>query len=524
MSELAESGTVPSGPQFRPDAPDILLRVESLTKRFPQVLANDAVSLEVRRAEIHCLLGENGAGKSTLAECLYGFYRPDSGQVIFKGQPVTISSPVDAKRLGIGMVHQHFALVRPLTVVENVVVGTPDARPLLDLSGPEKKLKELCRTYGVEIDLSSRVQYLSVGEQQWVEILKALYAGVELLILDEPTAVLTPQETERLLDALDRMRDDGISIILITHKLWEVMRIADRITILRKGKKVGTVDKTAVDEAELARMMVGRDVPSCVSKPPMMPGEPLLIIEGLRAMTDRGQPALQDVSLTLHRNEILAIAGVTGNGQRELFETIIGVRKAVGGKVTFLGQDITNRSPNEIMRRGVLHVPADRIAEGLATEFPIWENLILGWQHSARFVKGWFLHKPAIERFAEECITNYNVATPSYKIPARALSGGNLQKLILAREFSQNPSCLIVSQPTRGLDIGAIEYVHCRLVEKREAGVGIILISEDLDEVFALADRIAVVFRGQIMGILYPTRATWEQVGLLMAGIREGAQ
>jgi general nucleoside transport system ATP-binding protein len=505
-------------------SPDVLLRVESLTKQFPQVLANDSVSFEVRRAEIHCLLGENGAGKSTLAECLYGFYRPDAGQVFFKGQAVAISSPVDAKHLGIGMVHQHFTLVRPFTVVENVVVGTADARPLLDLSGPEKKLKELCRTYGVELDLNARVQYLSVGEQQWVEILKALYAGVELLILDEPTAVLTPQETERLLDALDKMRDDGISIILITHKLWEVMRIADRITILRKGKKVSTVDKTAVDEAALARMMVGRDVPSCVDKPPMVPGEPLLVVENLRAMTDRGQPALQDVSLAVHRNEILAIAGVTGNGQRELFETIIGVRKAAGGKVTFCEQDITSLSPNEIMRRGVLHVPGDRITEGLATEFSIWENLILGWQRSSRFVKGFFLDRRSIEHFAEECVANYSVATPSFKVQARVLSGGNLQKLILAREFSQNPACLIVSQPTRGLDVGAIEYVHCRLVEKREEGVGIILISEDLDEVFALADRIAVIFRGQIMSILDATRTTREQVGLLMAGIREGVQ
>ena len=255
MSELAESGTVHA------DAPDILLRVESLTKRFPQVLANDSVSFDVRRAEVHCLLGENGAGKSTLAECLYGFYRPDSGQIFFKGQPVTISSPVDAKQLGIGMVHQHFALVRPLTVVENVVVGTADAHPLLDLAGPEKKLSELCRTYGVKLDLSARVQHLSVGEQQWVEILKALYSGVELLILDEPTAVLTPQETERLLDVLDKMRGAGISIILITHKLWEVMRIADRITVLRKGTKVTTVDKNTVDEATLARMMVGRERP-----------------------------------------------------------------------------------------------------------------------------------------------------------------------------------------------------------------------------------------------------------------------
>ena len=395
MSELAESGTVHA------DAPDVLLRVESLTKRFPQVLANDAVSFEVRRAEVHCLLGENGAGKSTLAECLYGFYRPDSGQIFFKGQPVTISSPVDAKLLGIGMVHQHFALVRPLTVVENVVVGTADAHPLLDLAG--KKLSELCRIYDVRLDLSARVQYLSVGEQQWVEILKALYSGVELLILDEPTAVLTPQETEKLLDVLDKMRGAGISIILITHKLWEVMRIADRITVLRKGTKVATVDKNTVDEATLARMMVGRDVPSCVDKPPMDPGEPLLVVDRLNALTDRGQPALEDVSLTLHRNEILAIAGVTGNGQRELFETLIGVRKASSGKISFCDQEITNLSPREIMRRGILHVPGDRINEGLLTEFSIWENLILGWQRSSRFVKGWFLDRQAIARYAEEC-------------------------------------------------------------------------------------------------------------------------
>ncbi len=500
-----------------------LLIVEELTKRFPQVTANDNVSFDVRRGEIHCLLGENGAGKTTLAECIYGFYRPDSGRIYFEGRLVDISSPSDAIELGIGMVHQHFVLVPPLTVVENVIVGTPSQKMLLDLAGAEARLAHICQSYGIELDLQAKVWQLSVAEQQWVEILKALYVGSKLLILDEPTAVLTPQETEQFFSTLKQMTRQGLSIILITHKLEEVMQVSDRVTILRKGQLVDTVTTANVTKADLACMMVGREVLFRVEREDIPPGEAVLEVRNLHALNDRGQAALRGISFTLHRNEILGLAGVAGNGQRELFETLSGVRKATRGQVVLRGEDITNRSPRYIMRRGVGHVPEDRIRAGVIPEFSVAENLVLGQQRNAIFRNGPFLDFKQIREFAGTCISTFEIATPSLEHPVQFLSGGNLQKVILARELQQCPQVLLANQPTRGLDVGVTEYVRKRLLEKRAEGVGILLSSEDLDDIFNLSDRIAVIFGGQIMGIFNTREADLATIGLMMAGAKEAA-
>jgi len=498
-----------------------VIRTVNLTKQFPNVLANDRISFDVEKGEIHCLLGENGAGKSTLAECLYGSYQADSGAILFKGQPVKLTSPDDAIKLGIGMVHQHFVLVRPFTVIENIVLVSQSHGIMLDLISAEIRLKTLCMEYGVELDLNAEIWQLSVGEQQWVEILKAIYSGVDLLILDEPTAVLTPQETERFFGILKKMRAKGLSIILITHKLDEVMQISDRVTILRKGKVVSTVDISEVTKESLANMMVGRDVVLQIDKRELPIGDPILEVSNLRALNDRAQEALKGLTLKLHKNEILGIAGVAGNGQRELFEVLIGVRKAESGQVHFEGENITNRSPSLIKRRGIAQVPDDRINEGLIMEFTVSENLILGQQRQEQYRKGPFLNQGRIKSAAVKMISAFDIATPSSNHKTKFLSGGNLQKVILARELEQNPKCLIANQPTRGLDVGVIEYVQQQLLKKRDEGVGILLISEDLDEIFALSNRIAVIFKGQIMDVVATGDANLEQVGLLMAGVKD---
>ncbi len=495
-----------------------IVRVEALTKRFGQVVANDAVSLDVRRGEIHCLLGENGAGKSTLAECLYGFYHPDSGRIFYKGQPVKLTSPSDAIRLGIGMVHQHFALVAPLTVIENVIVGTPGSPVVPDLRQVEAALRKLCEEYGIQLDLHARIWQLSVGEQQWVEILKALYVGSELLILDEPTAVLTPLETEKFFLTIRAMTRRGLSIILITHKLNEVKQVSDRVTVFRRGRYVATVNTADVSKADLARMMVGREVVFSVHKDCPPGSETVLEVKDLHALGDRGQEALRGVSLTLRRGEILGLAAISGNGQKELFEVIAGVRKATSGQVLLEGEDVTNRSAGHLMHRGVGHVPEDRLHEGLVPEFSVTENLLLGQQRSQMYRRGPFLNFPQIRKFAKMCVSTFEIKTPSLQQTTKHLSGGNIQKIILAREFTHCPQALLANQPTRGLDVGVIEYVHRRLLEKRAEGVGILLSSEDLDEIMDLSDRIAVLYKGQIMGVFEAGEARLEQIGLLMAG------
>jgi ABC-type uncharacterized transport system ATPase subunit len=500
---------------------EIIIETDNLVKHFPQVLANDKISFEVRKGEIHCLLGENGAGKTTLSKCLYGFYQPDEGKIFYKGKQVTIASPADAIRLGIGLVHQHFVLIDPLSVVENIILGNEGSGVILNFNRAIDKITSLCKVYGVELDLMAKIWQLSVGQQQWVEILKALYVGVDLLIMDEPTAVLTPQETERLFSALRHMRENGLSIILVTHKLKEVLAISDRVTVLRKGRKIDTVNTSEVTQSDLARMMVGRDVVFRVKKEKIPQGEPVLEVNGLRAQGDMGLESLSGVSFTLHRNEILGLAGVAGNGQKELFEVIIGVRKSSGGKVLISSIDITNKSPNTIMSSGISHIPADRLREGLVPDTSVAENLILGQQWNSTYRNGFLLDKRKIEQFAKDCVTEYEIATPSINQKTKFLSGGNLQKVILARELFIHPLVLLANQPTRGLDVGVIEYVHQRLIEKRNEGVGILLASEDLDELFTLADRIAVIYKGQIIDIVDVDMTNIETIGLLMAGIRE---
>jgi len=494
-----------------------LLRTQALTKIFHQVVAIDSVSFDVRPGEIHCLLGENGAGKSTLAECIYGFYKPERGEIFVEGQPVQMSSPAEAIGRGIGMVHQHFVLVPTLSVLENIVVGTNACGILLDLGKAEKEVKELCQRYCVELDLGAKVWQLPVGQQQWVEILKVLYVGARLLILDEPTAVLTPQESRALFEILGMMTRENMSVILISHKLNEVLQ-SDRVTILRKGKKIATVQTAETTREELTAMMIGREVDVRLTKDDLVMGPEILAIQKLKARDDRGQEALRGIDLVVRGGEIVGIAGVAGNGQKELFETLIGVRKARSGKVTLLGEDITRRSPKYIQEKGVAFIPEDRFAEGLVPDFSVEENLILGSQRAARFKSRGFIDFARVADFANKCIADYEIATPSGKTITRTLSGGNAQKLIVAREFAQAAKLTLANQPSRGLDVGVIEYMHQVLLEKRREGGAILLASEDLDELYNIADTIVVIHKGQIMGRFPAAEADIQQIGLLMVG------
>ena len=499
-----------------------LLVVDRLNKRFPHVWANHDVSFDVRRGEVHCLLGENGAGKSTLAECLYGIYRPDSGTVTFKDEHLVLGSPRDAIAAGIGMVHQHFALAPAFSVIDNVLVGTT-SRFLLDRREAEQRLQALAEEYGVHLDLRALVSDLSVGEQQWVEILKALYVGVDLLILDEPTAVLTPMESERLFSVLGRMRASGLSIILITHKLDEVKRVSDRVTVLASGEVVATVDTSAVTTADLARMMIGRELTTSRHRELREPGQVVLEVRDLVVAGRQQHDAVRGVSFGVRQHEILSIVGVSGNGQRELFAALVGATRPRLGHIALHGVDVTRQSAHHRIERGVSSVPEDRIAEGLVMDFRIDENLVLGLHREPAFSRRGFLRRGAIESFADESIEHFTIATPSARQPTRVLSGGNMQKVILARELSREPACLVVSQPTRGLDVGAADYVRQRLLDERSRGSAIVLLSEDLDEVFELADRIVVMFRGQFVGDLDPANATIESVGLMMGGVVDGS-
>lgn len=498
------------------------LKIENLTKRFGEVVANDHICFDVEAGEIHCLLGENGAGKSTLMECLYGYYQPDSGHIFVKGKPVAIASPRQAIRMGIGMVHQHFELVESLSVIENIFLATEASGFWLDLSKARKKVQALCELYGVDLDLDTEVAQLSVGQQQWVEILKALYNKIDLLILDEPTAVLTPQESERLFQVLQQMKNDGLAIILISHKLDEVLAVADRITVLRKGKHITTVHPSDVSKTELASLMVGRQVSFQVEKTALSPGNATLILDRISAHNDRGHPALNQLSLTVHQHEIVGIAGVAGNGQKELSEVLIGVRPTTSGNMWLDDESITALPPQSLIQRGIAMIPQDRLREGLIGDFSIAENLILGLQHQPPFSQKGLLKRQAIADTAKQHIQDFEIATPSHRTKTRSLSGGNLQKVILAREITRQPKLIIANYPSRGLDVGAIEYVHSKLLEQRDRGAGILLISEELDELFSLSDRIAILYRGQILGVFPTSDITLEKVGLLMAGVQEG--
>ncbi len=502
-----------------------ILQVENLTKRFPSVLALDNVSMDVKRGEIHCLLGENGAGKSTLSETIYGTYLPDSGKIFFRGAPVEIMSPKDAIAAGISIVHQHFVLVPPLTVLENVILGTQKSGLYMDLKYARERLNELSRNYGVALNLDARVWHLSVGEQQWVEIFKALYIGVDLLILDEPTAVLTPQQSERLFSVIKQMRDEGLAIIFITHKLKEVKAVSDRVTVLRKGKKIATVNTKDVSKQELANMMVGRDVVFTIERQDMPPGEVVFEANNLRALNFHGEEGLRGVSFDVREKEVLGLAGVSGNGQKLLFDVIVGQEKPTEGSLKLAGRDITNTTTSKRMKLGLSSIPEDRIKEGLVMDFMVEENLILGFQRREPFAKGKTLvNQKAIRKFSKKSIEDFDIATPSSKQISKKLSGGNLQKLILAREFSQETKFLIAGQPTRGLDVGSTEYVRRRILEQKRKGAGVLLISEDLDEILNLSDRIAVIFKGELMDIIDVNEADIEQLGLLMAGIQKGEE
>jgi ABC-type uncharacterized transport system ATPase subunit len=501
------------------DSSAIVIETRNLTKRFETVVANDDISIDFRRGEVHCLLGENGAGKTTLAECLFGYYQLDSGEIRFNGNKVVFSSPRDAIQLGIGMVHQHFVLIRPFSVVENIAMGSLKSDILLDLSATEKKTRQLCEQYGISLDLQAKISQLSVGEQQWVEILKAVFYGVDLLILDEPTAALTPPEVSKLFSVLLQMKQQGLSVIFVTHKLNEVMEISDRVSVLRKGKLVETVNTADVDQQTLARMMVGREVIFKVSRQSLALGETVLEARGLCAKNERGQEALKDVSFVLHQREILGIAGIAGNGQRELFEVLAGVRKPDAGELLFNSRSIKNLSPGGIKTSGLVHVPDDRVNEGLVMDFSVADNLILGRQNDTVNRKGLFLDRKQITRSAVSLIRDFNINPPAPDGRTAYLSGGNLQKVILARELSQDVKCLVANQPTRGLDVGVIEYIHQRLLELRTHEVGILLISEDLDELLALSDRIAVMYCGRIIKVFDTPEARLDEIGLCMAGI-----
>ncbi|HEY3345304.1 MAG TPA: ABC transporter ATP-binding protein [Anaerolineaceae bacterium] len=504
--------------------PKTLLRIDNLTKSFGSLVANSDVSLDIDRGEIHCLLGENGAGKSTLSECLYGFYKPDAGRITFKDKPLVLNSPRDAVEAGIGMVHQHFILAQPLSVVENIVVGTHIKGLRTHLKQAAAKISDLCSQYDICMDPFARVSSLSVGQQQWVEILKALYVGIDLLILDEPTAVLTPQESLKLFSILKKMTGLGLSILLITHKLYEVLSVSDRVTVLRKGKRIATVNTRDTNRDDLARMMVGRVVNFKVSKEVLLPGEAVLDLRDIAARKENGLPALDCLNLTVHSREIVGLAGVAGNGQKELFDLIVGVQKAVSGKMILAGHDLTNQPPAAISAKGLASIPPDRIHEGLLMGFSVQENLVLGMQNQPEFQRFGLFNQGALDRFSQKSIADYDIAAQSARQCARNLSGGNLQKVILARELSQKLKCVLASSPTRGLDVGAMEYVHNKLVQLRAEGSGILLISEDLDEIFNLADIVAVIFKGHIVGLKKVEETTREEVGLLMAGIDGAAE
>jgi simple sugar transport system ATP-binding protein len=494
-----------------------LLRVENLTKRFARVVANDRITFGVAAGEVHGLFGENGAGKSTLSACIYGYHQPDSGRILYRGKEVQLSSPSDAIRIGIGMVHQHFVLVEAFTVLENIIVGTQESGLRLRDQEARKKIRDICNGYGIDLNLDAYIWELAVGQQQWVEILKALYLGAELLILDEPTAVLTPQESDRLFRIIRQMCAQHLSVILISHKLNEILQ-SDRVTVLRQGRVVGTMRTADTTPEALTTMMVGREVDLTIDKPERSPGRPVLEVKGIGAIGEWGERVLEDVSFSVAEHEILGLAGVAGNGQKQLFEVLMGLRPASEGEILLKEERFTNPTPRMALDQGVGYIPDDRFREGLVSDFSVAENLILGWQYSADYRQGPFLDRKRIKRLAEQQIDQFQIATPSPDVAVNNLSGGNAQRIILAREFLHASCLILANQPTRGLDVGVIEYVYENLLRKRDEGFAIVLASEELEDLFNLADRIAVFFKGRIMAILDPKATSIEQVGLLMAG------
>jgi simple sugar transport system ATP-binding protein len=506
--------------------------MRKISKTFPGgVVAVDGINLDLRAGEIHALLGENGAGKTTLMNMLYGYWQPDEGAIYFLGEKASLRSPRDAINLGIGMVHQHFTFIPNLTVTENVILGQEIKKgPFLDMERSRKKVTELSQKYGLQIDPDARMDELSAGEKQRVEILKALYRDAQILILDEPTVSLTPREIDDLMDTLrTSVKKGNITVPFITHKLPIALGISDRITVLRKGKVIDTVDAADATEGSLAKMMVGKEVLFDVEKEDVERGREILRVENLSAIDDRGYQALKGVSFSLYEGEILGIAGVSGNGQNELVKTIMGLEKATEGRVIALGKDITNDSTDEIIRHAVGYIAEDRKSEGSIDGFSIAKNLILNIQTLSQFTNnlptpfkgGRSIMWDRVRKNAERLISEYNIVCPGQDTLARNLSGGNLQKCILAREMDRNPKILIAHNPSKGLDVGAIEFVRKRLIEQRKKKVGIILISEDLSEIMSMSDRIAVMNEGRIVGIVHGKEATWEDLGLMMSGAKE---
>jgi general nucleoside transport system ATP-binding protein len=496
------------------------LELKGITKRFPGVLANDHVDLTLEKGEIHALLGENGAGKTTLMNILYGLYQPDEGDILVNGKKIEVHSPTDAIHAGVGMVHQHFMLIPVFTVTENVMLGEETVRAAgwLDRDAAAARIQQLSDSFEFNLDPRAYVKDLPVGVQQRVEIIKLLYRNADILILDEPTAVLTPHEADELFKILRSLASEGRSIIFITHKLREVMELADRITVIRRGRVVGTLTPKEATRERLAEMMVGREVSLEIDKPPATAGEPVLRVEGLVALDDRDQVAVDGVSFDVLAGEVFGVAGVQGNGQTELVQAVTGLRESLSGSITLMGRDITHASPREITEAGVGHVPEDRQRDGLVLNYSVADNLILNTYYKAPFADHMVLNRQEIQETARERIKEYDIRTPSPNVTTGTLSGGNQQKLIVAREFSRPVKLLVASQPTRGLDVGSIEFIHGQIMEKRNAGTGILLVSPELDEIMQLSDRIGVMYRGKLVAIVPGTQATKEYIGLLMAG------
>jgi ABC-type uncharacterized transport system ATPase subunit len=496
-----------------------LLELRGITKRFPGVVANDHIDFDLVPGEVHALLGENGAGKSTLMNVLYGLYHPDEGEIRLRGKPVRMASASAAIRHGIGMVHQHFMLIPVMTVAENIVLASEPTRGgvLLDHRAARRRVEELARAFSFAIDPDARVESIGVGQQQRVEILKALYRGADILILDEPTAVLTPQEAQELFEILRTLKREGRSIIFISHKLHEVLEIADRITVLRRGKRIETVARADATEAGLARLMVGRDVLLRIDKPPAQPAEPLLFVEDLHVVNDRGLDAVRGVSFEVCAGEIVGIAGVDGNGQSELIDAVTGLRRIESGRVVVAGRDVTRAGARRVIEAGLGHIPEDRHRRGLVLDFTLAENLALEDYREppdSRF--GWLFPHRLLAR-ARQLLREFDVRGGGPATRASALSGGNQQKVVIAREVHRDPRVLLAAQPTRGLDVGAVEFVHRRLVTERDEGRAVLLVSLELDEILSLADRIFVMYEGRLVAE-YPPDVSEEALGLAMTG------